>query len=106
MPDVPAVGEATLEVVSPDGSRQYVHLTESPFFIGRGEAGNHLPIPDKRISRQCAAIVSEGGRYYIEDRGHHSGIFINREKIVRQILEDGDVVSFGLDNSYKLVFRF
>ena len=27
-------------------------MTESPFFIGRGEAGNHLPIPDNRISRQ------------------------------------------------------
>jgi len=105
MPEAPAIGEATLELVSPDRSRQRVRVTESPFFIGRGEAGNHLPIPDKRISRQCAAIVSEDGRYYLEDRGHHAGIFVNGEKIARETLKDGDEISFGLDDSHKLVFR-
>ena len=106
MPDAPAVGEAVLEVISPDGSRQRVRVAESPFFIGRGEAGNHLPIPDKRISRRCATIVSEGGRYHLEDRGHHAGIFVNGKTVAKEILKDGDVVSFGLDDSHKLVFRF
>jgi sigma-B regulation protein RsbU (phosphoserine phosphatase) len=106
MPDAPAVAEAALEVICPDGSRQRVRVNQSPFFIGRGEAGNHLPIPDKRISRQCAAIVSEGGRYYLEDRGARCGVCINREKISRRMLADADVVSFGLEDSYTLVFHF
>jgi len=80
-------------------------VAESPFFIGRGEAGNHLPIPDKRISRQCATIVSKDGRYYLEDRGHHSGVFVNGKTIGKEILKDGDVITFGQDDSHKLVFR-
>jgi phosphoserine phosphatase RsbU/P len=105
MLNVPAAAEPILELVAPDNSRHRVYVTELPFFIGRGEAGNHLSIPDPRISRQCAAIALEGGGYYVEDHGHRCGIFVNGEKITRKILEDRDVVSFGLDDSYKLVFR-
>ena len=105
MHDVPAAGEAALEVISPDNSRHRMRVSESPFFIGRNEEGNHLQISDKRISRQCAAIVREEGRYYLEDRGNTRGVFINRGKIARQALEDGDVVTFGLDDSAKLVFH-
>ncbi len=102
---MPASGETALEVVSPDNSIQRVHLTESPFYVGRGQVGNHLPLADQRISRRCAAIVTEGGRYYLEDRGHHLGLFVQGRKITRQALEAGDVITFGLDDSYKLVFH-
>jgi sigma-B regulation protein RsbU (phosphoserine phosphatase) len=105
MLDVPAFGEAALELISPDNSRHRVRLTESPFFIGRGEEGNQLSISDKRISRQCAAIVAEGASYYLKDLGHRLGVFINGGRITRQALEDGDTITFGLDDSCKLVFR-
>jgi len=105
MPDAPAVGEASLELISPDSSRRSVRVAESPYFIGRGEAGNHLSIPDPRVSRNCAAILCEGGRYSIEDRGHRLGIFINGERIAKQALKEGDLVTFGLENSYKIVFH-
>ena len=39
MPDVPAIGDTILEVISPDSFRRIVRVTESPFFIGRG--GEH-----------------------------------------------------------------
>src|SRR5579862_3232081 len=96
MSDVPAVGEAILEVIYPDSSHQRVSVAASPFSIGRGEECN-LPLPDRRISRQCAAIISQEGRYVLEDMGNQRGIFVNREKIDRRVLEDGDIVSFGLD---------
>jgi phosphoserine phosphatase RsbU/P len=105
MPDVPAVGQAALEVIAPDSSSRTVPVSETPFFIGRGETGNHLQLPDRRISRQCAAILLENGGYYLEDRGHRLGLFVNDEQISKQALEDGDVVTFGLDHSYKIVFR-
>ena len=59
MPDtVPLAGEAVLEVVSPDGARRYARITQTPFMIGRGvETGNHLQLSDRRISRNCAAVV-------------------------------------------------
>jgi phosphoserine phosphatase RsbU/P len=98
--------ETVLEVISPDGGRRFVRITQTPFLIGRGsETGNHLQLTDRRISRQCAAIVSEANKLYIEDRGQRRGLFVNSTKIESRELQDGDVISFGLDDSYQIVFR-
>ena len=99
-------GEAVLEVVAPEGTRRYVRVTHTPFLIGRGaETGNHLQLTDRRISRTCAAIVSEANRFYLEDRGQRRGIFVNGEKIESRELMDGDRLTFGLEDSYEIVFR-
>src|SRR5450432_2550443 len=107
MPDtVPNLAETVLEVVSPDGARRYVRVTQMPFLIGRGaETGNHLQLADRRISRNCAAIVTEASKYYIEDRGQRRGLFVNREKTESRELQDGDAITFGLDDSYEIVYR-
>jgi len=107
MPDtVPNLAETVLEVVSPDGARRYVRVTQMPFLIGRGaETGNHLQLADRRISRNCAAIVMEGNKYYIEDRGQRRGLFINGEKSESRELQDGDSITFGLDDSYEIIYR-
>ena len=107
MPDtVPNLAETVLEVVSPDGARRYVRVTQMPFLIGRGaETGNHLQLADRRISRNCAAIVMEGNKYYIEDRGQRRGLFINGEKSESRELQDGDSIMFGLDDSYEIIYR-
>jgi len=100
------VGEVVLEVVSPDGARRYVRVTQTPFLIGRGaETGNHLQLSDRRISRNCAAIVIEANRFYIEDRGQRRGLFVNGEKVESRELQDGDAITFGLDDSYEILFR-
>src|ERR1700693_3232536 len=83
MPDSASISlvGAVLEVVFPDGARRYVRVTQTPFLIGRGaETGNHLQLSDRRISRNCAALVIEAGRLYIEDRGQRRGLFVNGEK--------------------------
>src|SRR3984957_15580390 len=107
MPDTgPNLAETVLEAVSPDGARRYVRVTQMPFLIGRGaETGNHLQLADRRISRNCAAIVMEGNKYYIEDRGQRRGLFINGEKSESRELQDGDSISFGLDDSYEIIYR-
>src|SRR5213593_1575789 len=107
VPDsVPLIGEAVLEVVSPDGARRYARITQTPFMIGRGsETGNHLQLTDRRISRNCAAVVIEANRFYIEDRGQRRGLFVNNEKIESRALEDGDIITFGLEDSYEIIFR-
>src|SRR5260221_4237276 len=98
--------EAVLEVISPDGARKYVRFTQVPFLMGRGaETGNHLQLTDRRISRNCAAIVMEANRYYLEDRGRRRGMFVNGEKVESRMLNDGDTVTFGLEDSYQLIFR-
>jgi phosphoserine phosphatase RsbU/P len=107
MPDtVLPLSEAVLEVVSPDGARRFVRITQAPFHIGRGaETGNHLQLSDRRISRNCAAIVMEANRFYLEDRGQRRGLYVNGEKIESRALEDGDSITFGLEDSYEIVFR-
>jgi phosphoserine phosphatase RsbU/P len=107
MPDtLPITAETVLEVVSPDGARRFVRLTQTPFLIGRGaETGNHLQLSDRRISRTCAAIVSEGNKLYIEDRGQRRGLFVNGEKVESHELQDRDVISFGVDSSYEIIYR-
>jgi serine phosphatase RsbU (regulator of sigma subunit) len=98
--------EAVLEVISPDGARKYVRVTQTPFLIGRGaETGNHLQLNDRRISRNCGAIVIEANRYYLEDRGQRRGIFVNGEKVESRALNDGDAITFGVEDSYQLIFR-
>jgi len=99
-------GQVSLEVVSPDNSRHTARVEQFPFFVGRGDAGNHLALPDMRISRQCAAILATDGRHYLEDRGHRLGVFVNGQKITKQVLHDGDIITFGLNDSYKLLFHF
>jgi phosphoserine phosphatase RsbU/P len=107
MPDtVPNLAETVLEVVSPDGARRYVRVTQMPFLIGRGaETGNHLQLADRRISRNCAAIVTEASKHYIEDRGQRRGLFVNGEKVESRELVDGDSITFGLDDSYEIIYR-
>ncbi len=105
MTDDPASGEAVLELISPEKTRRSVSLTESPFLIGRGEVGNQLAIPDRRISRNCAAVLMEGDQYFLEDRGNQLGVFLNGERISKRSLQEGDVVTFGLENSYQIVFH-
>lgn len=97
--------EAGLEVVAPGGARRFVRITESPFFIGRGgETAKHLQLADPRISRSCAAILVEAQRHVLEDRGQRHGIFVNGQKVDRRVLDDGDVVTFGVENFYELKY--
>jgi sigma-B regulation protein RsbU (phosphoserine phosphatase) len=105
MTDFRAHDEAILELISPENTRRSVPLNQSPFLIGRGDAGNQLAIPDRRVSRNCLAILSEGNQYILEDRGNQLGVFVNGEKASKHPLKEGDIVTFGLENSYQLVFH-
>jgi serine phosphatase RsbU (regulator of sigma subunit) len=98
--------EAALEVISPDGARSMVRVDRSPFLIGRGaETGNHLQLTDRRISRQCAALLFDGKAFHVEDRGQKRGLFVNGEKPEGNPLRDGDSITFGLPDSYEIIFR-
>jgi hypothetical protein len=107
MPEPSSVPQISFEIVLPDGTCQLMRVTQSPFYIGRGgDGGNHLQLADRRISRQCAVVLLDGGSYRLQDRGQRTGLFINGERISAWILRDGDVVTFGLENSCHLVFHF
>ena len=103
-----AIPEAVLEVVEPDGTRRAVRVTHTPFAIGRGAgAGNDLQLPDelRRISRECALVLYTDGVFRLQDRGQRHGLFVNGEQIQLRDLGDGDIITFGGDDSFQLIFR-
>lgn len=103
MADSTAIGEANLDIIAPDEPVRSVRINQTPFLIGRG-SGNQLQLSDGRISRIAAAIYFDC-HYYLEDRGQRGGVFLNGKKIDKHAVENGDVITFGLDGSYQLVFR-
>lgn len=79
-----------------------------PFLIGRGsETGNHLLLPDRRISRECAALVYECSEFRLQDRGQRRGLFVNGQKVMAEshALREGDAINFGLADSFELIFH-
>ena len=98
--------ETILEVIAPDQTCRRVPLTHSPFLIGRSGTGeNHLQLPDGRISRRCALIVSGKEGCRLEDCGNRYGIFVNGIRVGQKLLEDGDAITFGVGDCYRILFH-
>jgi serine phosphatase RsbU (regulator of sigma subunit) len=96
--------QTVLEVAFPDHPNQLIPVTHSPFHLGRG-SDNHLLLEDARISHRCASIVEGKGGHTLVDRGSHTGVFINGEKVVKRTLCDGDRIAFGLGDGCTIIFR-
>jgi len=58
-------------------------------------------LDDVTVSRRHAVIVRDGASFTIEDQGSLNGTFVNRRRIDRAQLEDGDEVQVG---KYRLTF--
>ena len=71
-----------------------LYLDHSPFSVGR-KMEKDLVIPDPRVSRDHALIVSENGKFFVEDQGSKHGTFVNGEKVQRRVLERNDRLEFG-----------
>ncbi len=97
----------TLEVLDSEGTSLVVHIDELPFRVGRGvDASNQLKLDDRRISRRCLSIAQSDRRYFLEDLGQRSGIFINGTLVEgEQNLYSGDVISFGQVEGLHIIFR-
>lgn len=94
-----------LAVVEPNGKRQLVKISKSPFQIGR-LAECELSLRDSRISRQHAQIVAEDDTYYLEDLNSRHGVFINGKKVTRHRLTPNERIDFGIEDSYHLIFTY
>jgi len=72
--------------------------------IGRAE-DNDIVLDDETVSRHHARLVVEPGigmpQVYIQDTASVNGVFVNGERIVRQLLQDEDRIAVG-----DIVFAF
>ncbi len=94
--------EGTALVVRSGGGRQgeTFPLTDEEIEIGRApNVGVFLD--DVTVSRQHAVLVRGADGYTIEDAGSLNGTYVNRRRVEKAKLEDGDEVQIG---KYRLTF--
>jgi pSer/pThr/pTyr-binding forkhead associated (FHA) protein len=99
-PEIAVEGPAL--VVRSGGGRAGEHFVPSGArtVIGRSPDCDVF-LDDVTVSRRHAVLVDEGGRFSIEDQGSLNGTFVNRARIDRIELSNGDEVQIG---KYRLTF--
>ena len=67
-----------------------------------GRAGDiSIPPEDKTVSREHARIRDENGKFVLYDMGSTNHTYVNKERVDRKVLLDGDKIKIG-----QTVFRF
>ncbi len=80
---------------------QVINLEDTELSIGR-QPTSGLILMDPGISRQHARIVWQDQAHVIEDLGSANGTYVERERITRRTLHDGDVIQLGPN----ILFRY
>ena len=75
--------------------QQEIPLGSGPFIIGRSEGCNLVLKGNGKASRKHAEIRFQEGRYAITDLGSHNGTQVNGQKVMEQVLGDGDTILIG-----------
>jgi phosphoserine phosphatase RsbU/P len=79
-------------------------LDHTPFTVGR-KVDKDLVIPDPRVSRDHAVILSENGEFFVVDQGSKHGTYVNGERVQRQKLQRNDRMEFGVRDVAYVVFN-
>ncbi len=97
---LPAQG-TVLQVRSPnDREGELIGVVGPVVTIGRTPESD-LFLDDVTVSRRHARILVDASGYMIEDEGSLNGTYVNRRRIERHQLFDGDELQIG---KFKLVF--
>lgn len=85
---------ASLFVIQgPDRGRRY-ELTEAAVTIGR-ESSNRIQLHDTEASRRHVELRKADGSYELVDLESSNGTFVNNERIVSRVLQNGDRLEVG-----------
>ncbi len=86
------------------GDQQTLTLNHTPYTVGR-KIDRDLVIPDPRVSREHAQIISENGEFFVVDQGSKHGTFVNGERVERHKLQRNDRVEFGVRDVTYVIFH-
>ena len=84
--------------------QQTLSLNHTPYTVGR-KVDRDLVIPDPRVSREHASIVSENGEFFVVDEGSKHGTYVNGERVARRKLQRNDRVEFGVRDVTYMIFH-
>jgi phosphoserine phosphatase RsbU/P len=84
--------------------QQTLTLNHTPYTVGR-KVDRDLVIPDPRVSREHASIISENGEFFVVDQGSKHGTFVNGERVERHKLQRNDRLEFGARDAAYLIFH-
>jgi hypothetical protein len=85
----------SLRILTGSLENQDIELTPDPMTVGRSSACN-IRIGDAGVSSKHAKIWCEDGHYFLMDLGSTNGTFVNDKDVLREELNDGDVIVFGM----------
>ncbi len=79
-----------------EDSGEVIHLKNEVTTVGRGD-GVDVQISDPSVSRLHAELIRRGAYVYVTDLGlSTNGTRVNGRPVGRRVLNDGDVISFGV----------
>jgi len=90
--------------VTINGVESVLSLTAPRFTIGR-DVKNALPLLQPGVSRYHAEIIRLGKDFLLRDLGSTNGSFVNGARVSEQLLNDGDILTFGRSGP-QVIFRF
>ena len=93
-------GGALLTVIGDDLEADYFILTGEEALIGRSPDASVL-LDDVTVSRQHAKITKESNGWVINDLRSLNGTYLNRERVEKGRLSDGDELQVG---KFRFVF--
>lgn len=98
--DALPTGNGMLVVQRGPGAGQRFLLDEDLITVGRHPDSN-IFLDDVTVSRRHAEFRRTDGTFAVNDAGSLNGTYVNRDRIDRVVLTDGDEVQIG---KFKLVF--
>ena len=78
----------------PLAGKQFV-VYKTPTHLGSSPKCDIYLFKDPDVEPRHAALHKSGNRIEIEDLGTPAGTYVNKQKITRRMLEDGDVIMIG-----------
>ena len=87
-------GERSAEFIRMDAENPSTHVLSRRTRIGRA-AGCELQIDSSSVSRHHALVLVGPSDTIIEDLNSTNGVLVNGRKVTRQVLSDGDMLTFG-----------
>ena len=86
--------ERSAEFIRMDAENPSTHVLSRRTRIGRA-AGCELQIDSSSVSRHHAVVLVGPSDTIIEDLNSTNGVLVNGRKVTRQVLSDGDLLTFG-----------